>query len=128
MNVRNLLTVNAIYVGLVVVASLLMPAAFAESNGLEVTPSVINLQRAVGGVAIGYVLVSWMMRDAPASQARRAFLMGAGIGYVLFSLIVVWNLASLPEVTSINGYVYIGLSLIMAAWFLLLARQEPQSG
>ncbi len=128
MNVRNLLTVNAIYVGLVVVASLLMPAAFAESNGLEVTPSVINLQRAVGGVAIGYVLVSWMMRDAPASQARRAFLMGAGIGYVLFSLIFVWNLASLPEVTSINGYVYIGLSLIMAAWFLLLARQEPQSG
>ena len=124
MNVRNLLTVNAVLVALVSLTSLLSPTTFLETNGLEITQYTINLMRATGALSVGYAIISWLMRREPASAARRAFLIGAGVSYVVFAVVNVINIRTLPDLETQIGWVYFGLNSVLGVTFLVFAFRE----
>jgi hypothetical protein len=120
MNVKNVLTVNAIYVFLIGLVSLFFPKFLGEANGIEITESTMNLQRAVGAVVFGYGLTSWLMRNAGPSIARRAYLIGGGLGYLVVAATFLFNTLS-TSLGSINSWVYIIISLLFGVVFLYLA-------
>ncbi len=124
MNVRNLLTVNAVLVTLVSLTALLSPTTFLKTNGLEITQFTINLMRVVGALIVGYAITSWLMRREPASSARRAFLTGAGVSYVVFAVVNVLNITALPELETNIGWVYFGLNSLLGIAFLGFALKE----
>ena len=124
MTVRNLLTVNAVLVALVSLTALLSPTTFLETNGLEITQYTINLMRATGAFMVGYAIISWLMRSEPASTARRAFLIGAGVSYVVFAVVNVINIRALPDLETQIGWVYFGLNSVLGVTFLVFAFRE----
>jgi hypothetical protein len=117
MNVRNLLTLNAVLVALLSLTMLLSPATFLETNGLEVTQYTINLMRVFGAVTIGAAVTSWLLRNEPPSRAQRAFMIGAGINYAVFALVNVVNITGTPDLETNIGWVYFGLNDLLAAAF-----------
>ena len=124
MTVRNLLTANAILVVLVSLTALLSPTTFLETNGLEITQYTINLMRAFGAILVGYAVISWLMRSERASSARRAFLIGAGVSYVVFAVVNVVNITALPDLETKIGWVDFGLNSLLAVTFLFAAFKE----
>ena len=124
MNVRNLLTLNAVLVALVSLTALLSPTTFLEINGLEITQYTINLMRVYGAIAVGYAVMSWLMRGEQPSGARRAFLIGAGVSYIVFALVNVINIRALPDLETNIGWVYFGLNVLLGAAFLSFGFKE----
>jgi hypothetical protein len=127
MTVRNLLIVNAIYAGIVVLVAILAPRTLLELNGVEITPFTINLQRAVGAVIAGFAISSWLMRNAQTSEARRAFLIGSGLGYIVVAAVFAFNHQSVSDLVGIQSWVYVGISLLFAAAFLYLGLRQQAS-
>ena len=124
MNVRNLLTVNAVLVFLVSLTALLAPALFLTTNGLEITPFTTAQMRAFGAVSFGYGVISWLLRGERPSSARRAFLLGAGAGYLLFAVVNLINLNALQDTATSFGWVIFGLNLLLGIAFFRLAVRE----
>jgi tetrahydrodipicolinate N-succinyltransferase len=128
MKVRNLLTVNAIYVGLAALVALLAPTVFLEMTGLDVSQSTINLERAYGALAVGYAVTSWLMRNEPASGARRAFLIGAGTTYIVFAAVNIVNINALIGLGTVTpGWAIFVINLIFGIAFLYFAFRKPAS-
>lgn len=125
MSVRNLLTINAILVALVSLTALLFPTVFLNTNGLEITQYTINLMRAFGAISTGYAVMSWLLRSQPASAAQRAFLLGAGVSYLLFAAVNVINITALPGLETIIGWVYFWLNLLLGISFFYFAIKKP---
>lgn len=125
MTVKNVLTVNAIYAILIAVVSLFFAKTLGELNGIDITESTMNLQRAVGALAVGYGATSLLMRNAGPSAARRAFLIGGGAGNFVVAATFMFNYFS-TSLGSINSWVYIIISLLFAAAFLYLGFREPK--
>jgi hypothetical protein len=122
--IRNLLTFNAILVAVVSLTSLLAPTFFLQTNGLDITQSTINLQRAFGAVAIGYAVASWLLREQTSSQARRAFLLGAGLSYLVFAVVNVVNILALPQASPF-GWGFFTLNLVLGAVFTYCGVRDP---
>ncbi len=125
MNVRILLILNAVLVALVSLTTLISPTTFLDINGLEITQYTINLIRAYGAIAVGYAVMSWLMRNAQPSAARRAFLIGAGVSYIVFAVVNVVNITALPDLETNIGWVYFGLNVLLGAAFLNFGFREP---
>jgi len=127
MSVRLLLIINAIYVALVAAVALLAPAMLLETNGLQVTVETTGLQRALGGAVVGLALISWLMRNAPTSEARRAFLLGSGVGYLaLTAAMIVNHIALYQDGRDIvgPGLVYMLINIAFGVTFLYYASRE----
>jgi len=122
--IRNLLTFNAVLVAVVSLTTLLAPTFFLQTNGLDLTQSTINLQRAFGAVASGYAVASWLLREQTASPARRAFLLGAGASYLVFAVVNVVNILSLPQASPI-GWGFFALNLVLGAVFVYCGYRDP---
>lgn len=76
-------------------------------TGLDVTQSTINLLRVFGVLSLGFVVISWLMRNAPASEARSAYLLGVGIMYVVFIFVDGMNTyAVFGLVPNIGGFIF----------------------
>ena len=117
MHVKNMLTVNTIWIALISLTSIFIPSFLLEMNGVEVTESTLNLQRLVGAVAAGYGIVSWLMRKSPASEARQAYLFGGGVGYFIIAAVFLFNQLS-TETASGNGWVFIVISVLLGIDFI----------
>jgi hypothetical protein len=124
MHVKNVLTINTIFVTLIALVSIFAPSFLLETNGVDITDSTLNLQRAIGAVSVGYAVASWLMRNAPASEARRAFLIGSGVGYVVIAAVFVFNTLS-SELGNGASWVYIVISLLLAVDFIYFGMKEP---
>ena len=124
MHAKNVLTINAIWTGLVAIVSILVPGFIAEQGGMEVTDATDNLIRTVGALSLSFAIISVLMRDTQASAARRAFLIGGGVGYVILALVLVFNYFT-SELGNTMTWVYIVVSLLIGIDFLFFGWQEP---
>jgi len=124
MHVKNVLTVNTVFVTLLALISIFVPSFLLEANGLDVTDSTLNLQRVIGAAFVGYAVASWLMRNAPASEARRAFLIGGGVGYVVIAAVFAFNMLS-TELGNNTSWVYIVITLLLAVDFIYFGMNEP---
>ncbi|MGD2027403.1 MAG: hypothetical protein PVI99_06260 [Anaerolineales bacterium] len=125
MTVRNLLTLNAALTALVALTALLSPATFLDLNGLEFSQTAINLERLFGAVSIGYAFISWMMRNQPASGARRAFLLGSGMAYIVIATVNVINILAMTNLETNIGWAIFGANALLGIVFLIFGTREP---
>ncbi|MDX1616817.1 MAG: hypothetical protein R3300_21090 [Candidatus Promineifilaceae bacterium] len=125
MNVRNLLTVNAVLLGLVALVELLAPTIFAQASGLEPTQAVINLERTFGAFALGPAITSWLMRSAAPGRARRAFLLGSGVAYLVFAVVIVINMAALTGLGQFSpSWLFAAVDALLGLAFLYFGLKE----
>jgi len=108
---------------LVALASIFAPAALLESNGMDVNPDTLNLQRVAGTLVVGYAVASWLMRNAAHSEARRAFLIGGGIGFIVGVVVFTFNYFTSEGHAS--GLLFIGISLLLGIAFLYWGFRKP---
>lgn len=125
MKVRNFLTLNAVLVAFVALTSLFVPSLFMESIGHEITPDLLGVNRAYGAVIIGNALISWLLRNEPASGARRAFLLGSAVNYLVFAVVNVYNLQQMPDLSSVQSWSIFALNLTMGAGFAYFWATDP---
>lgn len=122
--VRTLFIINTVFVGLIALISIFVPLFILELNGVEVNDFTLNLQRAVGAVSVGYGVASWLMRDSQPSEARRAFLIGTGVGYFVVAAVFLFNKLS-SELGTSSVWVYIVISLLLGLDFVVYGFKEP---
>lgn len=126
MTVKNLLIVNTVYVLLIAVLSVVFSSTILEANGLDATDATINLQRVVGAVIVGYAVSGWLMRNAGPSEARRAFLIGGGVGYLFVALIFLVNFFT-SDLGSAMTWVYIIISIVLGLAFLYFPFMQSEA-
>jgi len=124
MHVKNVLTANTIWVALIALVSIIAPTFLIEREGVEVTDLAINLTRMVGAASVGYGVTSWLMRSAPASVARRAFLIGGGVGYFVVAAVFVFNMFT-SDLGNTMTWVYIVISALFGLDFIYFGMNEP---
>ena len=118
MNVRNFLTLNAALVLVVALTNIFFPAMFAELLDEEINQSLLNSNRSFGAVIIGNALISWLLRSQQPSPARKAFLLGAAVNYLVFTAVIVANVQAFPSVNTSVAYGMAGLNLLMGLGFV----------
>lgn len=103
------------------------PAVFPRLIGHEITDALLGTERAFGAVIIGNAVISWLLRTAPPSYARKTALLGFGINYLAFAGVNIFNILILPvPVTNhILPWAIFGLNLLLGLAFIYFWRQEP---
>jgi len=87
MTLRNLLIVNAVIALVFGVASVLAPALLLSTYGITLSPAGILVARLMGAAFLGICVLTWLARDAPDSEARRAIVLALfvenAIGFIV---------------------------------------------
>jgi hypothetical protein len=81
MTLKLLFTVNAVVGALFGLGFFLVPASVLAPYGITADAVATVLGRLLGAAYLGYAAVSWLMRDAPDSPARRAIVLAFVISY-----------------------------------------------
>jgi hypothetical protein len=119
MQAKFILTISAIYLGLVGLALLLVPAYAFLGLASDVSSLIIAQLRAFSDVFIGIAVLNWLARNAEASKARDAIFIGNSVGFTM-SVILGVNV-SLNSTQEIS-WIFTILSLFCAIGFIVQCR------
>jgi hypothetical protein len=87
MKLKTVLTVSAIYLGLIGIGLLLFPRQFGvDAVPPDASPALLALLRLLGGPMVGIAVMNWMARDAAPSPTRNAIVTGNLVGFALVTL------------------------------------------
>jgi hypothetical protein len=121
MKLKTVLTVSAIYLGLVGIGLLLVPRQFGvDAVPPDASPALLALLRLLGGPMVGIAVMNWMARDAAPSPTRNAIVTGNLVGFALVTLNDVWGVASGEARPQARVFLLIHLLLTVA---FVLARR-----
>ena len=120
MKPKLLLTLAAIYGTLGGIGQLLIPT---QNYYLDASTSVlsINLLRSTSCLLIGLAVVYWLARNAEASKARDAILIGSSVGFGLNAIFVVLAAFS-PGVRAGAIWTVVVINLLFAIAFFMVGR------
>jgi hypothetical protein len=76
-------TVGGVLFGL---AFIIAPAMGIGVFGIEATPGAVNLARSIGGMSLGLAVITWVARNASASKARDAIVLGLVVAFALLGV------------------------------------------
>ena len=89
---KAVLTVSAIYQGIVGVGMMLVPRQFGiDAVPADASPALIHFLRIFGGPIVGIAVLNWMARNAGPSAARKAIVVANIVGFGCITLIDVWG-------------------------------------
>ncbi len=89
---KAVLTVSAIYQGIVGVGMMLVPRQFGiDAVPADASPALIHFLRIFGGPIVGIAVLNWMARNAGLSAARKAIVVANIVGFGCITLIDVWG-------------------------------------
>jgi len=92
MKLKAVLTVSAIYQGVVGLGMMLAPRQFGiDAVPVDVTPALIAFLRIFGGPMLGIAVLNWMARNAQPSTARNAIILANIVGFGCVTLMDVWG-------------------------------------
>jgi len=119
MKPKLLLTLAAIYMGLIGLFNLISPAA---AFGLDAgaTAALTASVRVVASLYIGFAVVNWFARSAEASKARDAIFLGNTVGIALAAILFV--LVALAPGGQAVIWAIVGINLLFAAAFFVVGR------
>jgi hypothetical protein len=121
MKLKTVLTVSAIYLGLIGIGLLLFPRQFGvDAVPPDASPALLALLRLLGGPMVGIAVMNWMARDAAPSPTRNAIVTGNLVGFALVTLNDVWGVASGEARPQARVFLLIHLLLTVA---FVLARR-----
>jgi len=119
MTPKLLLTVSAIYMGLVGLGFLLSP--FAVMPGLDAGASALLVAeiRVTASTFLGFAVLNWAARNAEASKARDAIFLSNTVGFGLAAILTV--VAALTG-GQVLGWVLAVIALLFTVGFFIVGR------
>lgn len=124
MKPKFLLTIAAIYLGLVGLGLLLAPRFAVMGLDAGASPLLIAQLRAMSDVFIGVVVLDWAARNAEASQARDAIFLGNAVG---FGLSVILGIGVSLTGGQAVSWVFTAISFFCAVGFVVVGRANMSS-
>ena len=92
MKLKAVLTVSAIYQGIVGLGMMLAPRQFGiDAVPADASPALIAFLRIFGGPMLGIAVLNWMARTAEPSIARNAIILANIVGFGGVTLVDVWG-------------------------------------
>ena len=92
MKLKAVLTVSAIYQGVVGLGMMLAPRQFGiDAVPVDATPALIAFLRIFGGPMLGIAVLNWMARKAQPSTALNAIILANIVGFGCVTLMDVWG-------------------------------------
>jgi phosphoglycerol transferase MdoB-like AlkP superfamily enzyme len=123
MKLGNLFVVNAVIAGLFGLAFIFAPAKLLAQYGLAVDAGFGLVAQLFGAALIGYAILTWLVRKAADSEARRAIVLALFIcDAVAFVLSLMAQLKGL--VTSL-GWSTVVIYLLLALGFAYFLFAKP---
>jgi hypothetical protein len=120
MKPKMLLTLSAIYIAIIGLLGLIIPAT--TIYGFDVAnPSLLNARFRVSlSLYIGVVVVNWFARNAEVSKARDAIFLGNAVGFALWAILVA--LVVFIPGSDPMGWVYVVINLFFTVAFFMVGR------
>ena len=92
MKLKAVLTVSAIYQGVVGLGMMLAPRQFGiDAVPVDATPALIAFLRIFGGPMLGIAVLNWMARKAEPSTARNAIILANIVGFGCVTLMDIYG-------------------------------------
>ena len=123
MKLGNLFAVNAVIAGLFGLAFVFAPAKVLAQYGLAVDAGFGLVAQLFGAALIGYAILTWLVRNAGASDARRAIVLALfisdGVAFVLALM------AQLKGFVNSLGWSTVAIYLLLALGFAYFHFAKP---
>ena len=92
MKLKTVLTVSAIYQGIIGLGMMLVPRQFGiGAVPVDASPALIAFLRIFGGPMLGIAVLNWLTRRAGPSTARNAVVLANIVGFGCVTLVDVWG-------------------------------------
>jgi hypothetical protein len=114
MTIRNFFIASAIIVFLSGVGSILSPQIMFDMWGTPSNQAGLIITQLSGALEIGLGVILWLTRNEGVSSARKAIVLGGFITYILFFIIMLFNISS---ELSLGVWANIALYLLLALGF-----------
>lgn len=119
MKPKLILTVAAIYLGLVGIGLLIAPTFMVLDLPDSASPLLVGQLRAMSDVFIGIAVVDWLARNAEASKALNAIILGNTVG---FGMSVILGISVALTGSELVSWGFTGLSLFCLVGFIVVGR------
>jgi hypothetical protein len=98
MNLKAVLTVSAIYLGVLGIGFMLVPRQIGiEAVPADASPALIAYLRIFGGPMLGIAVLNWMARNAEPSSARDAIVVANIVGFACVTAMDVWAFSAVAH-------------------------------
>jgi hypothetical protein len=92
---NTVLTISAIYLGVLGVGFMLAPRQFGiDAVPLDPSPELVAYLRVLGGPFLGIAVLNWLTRGAPPSPTRNAIVAANIVGFACVTAMDVWGVFS----------------------------------
>ena len=123
MKLGNLFVVNAVIAGLFGLAFVFAPAQLLAQYGLVVDAVFALVAQLFGAALVGYAILTWLVRKAGDSEARRAIVLALfisdGVAFVLALM------AQLKGLVNSLGWSTVAIYLLLALGFAYFHFAKP---
>ncbi|UCH60467.1 MAG: hypothetical protein JSV61_03050 [Anaerolineales bacterium] len=115
MKVSTIFTINAVVAVLFGLAFIFAPVWLLSFYGITADATTAFIGQLLGAAFVGFAIISWMARNAPASPARSAILLSFFIGDAIGFIVSL--LAQMKGVANALGWSTVAIYLLLALAF-----------
>ncbi|HKT59023.1 MAG TPA: hypothetical protein VJQ46_03170 [Gemmatimonadales bacterium] len=121
MKLKTVLTVSAIYLGLLGIGLMLVPRQFGvDAIPPDASPALLTLFRLLGGPMVGIAVMNWLARNAEPSATRNAIVTGNIVGFACVTANDIWGVFS--GSARPQAKLFLVIHLLLTAAFVLARR------
>ena len=129
MQLKPLLTISAIYLGLLGLGFMFAPRQLGiEAVPADPSPALIAYLRIFGGPFLGIAVLNWLARNAKPSPERNAIVLGNIVGFGCVALMDVWGVFGGGGRPIMKLFLVIHLLIVLAFVLAWRASLHPGRG
>src|SRR5918999_1301075 len=126
MKLKVVLTVSAIYLGVLGIGFMLAPREIGiGAVPADASPALIAYLRIFGGPFLGIAVLNWMARNAEPSATRDAIVLGNIVGFGCVTLMDIWGVVSGGGRPAMK--LFLVIHLLMTVAFIVAGRTSRQA-
>lgn len=126
MKLKTVLTVAAIYLGVLGLGFMLVPRQIGiDAVPADASPALIAYLRIFGGPCLGIAVLNWLTRGAGPSPTRSAVVLGNIVGFGCVTAMDVWGVFSGGARPVAKGFLV--FHLLMTVAFIVAGRAGVRS-
>lgn len=123
MRLSGLMIVNTIVAGVFGLAFLFAPTPVMGLYSTETGPTLDLMCQLFGAALIGFAVLSWVARNAPDSEARRAIVLAFFFGDLIGCIVAL--IAQFGGVVNALGWTTVGIYFLLAVGFGYFTFSAP---
>jgi hypothetical protein len=121
MNLKALLTISAIYLGVLGIGFMVAPRQIGiDAVPSDASPALLAYLRIFGGPMVGIAVLNWMARNAEPSTARDAIILANLVGFACVTSMDLWGVFS--GAARPVAKLFLVIHLLMTVGFVLAWR------